>query len=334
MTSGPGTGADPADQRRQVEHEPDIEASAIAAVARTRAQGMHFYGQILGITPRPPDGGPAGPQLVPDPAIVPGAVPPVAVAAVADLAMGSAVRAVVGAGRRLGTVTMALHHLAPVVAAPVVPAARVVWIDEERRHALARVDCTDASGVVVAAGQGWFMALPVPESVQLRLLPWEHHDLPPVRPVAAGALEPHEQAAVRATVRAAERARARGTSVGEELTALTWEDGAPAGTARGSLRIGPELTNRVGHVQGGALYGIGLAAAARAVGSTGSDDDSPLVPADGSWQFLTPGDGDVLVAEATVRRAGRRAAFASVTLTVDGREVGIGQFAFRPDTAG
>jgi len=335
MSSGRSAEEPGADQRCEVEHEPDIDASAIAAVARTRAHGMHYFGQILGIRPRPADGGPTGPELAPDCSVTPGAVPPVALAALADLAMGSAVRTAVGDGRRLGTVTMALHHIAAVVIAPVSSAAHLVWIDEDQRHALARVDCIDARGVLVAAGQGWFTSLPAPTGVPLRPLPWEFDELPAVPPVAADELEHREQAAVEATRRAAGRARTRGTSVSEELTALDWDATAPEGTARGSLRIGPEMTNRVGHLQGGALYGIGLAAAARAVGSLdgSADRSAALVPADGSWQFLAPGDGEALVAEAVVRRAGRRTAFASVTLTVDGRDVGAGQFAFRQHAA-
>jgi acyl-coenzyme A thioesterase PaaI-like protein len=311
-----------------VEPEPDIQASAIAAVARVRAQGMHFYGQILGITPVSTGGGLRSPHLVPDPAVVPGQVPPVALAAVADLGMGSAVRAAVGPGRRLGTVTMTLHHLAPVVTAPVVPVASVAWLDEDQRNAVARVDCTDASGRLVAAGQAWFMALPVPEGARMRLLPWERDDLRAPAALTVDDLDPDERAAVDATLRAAERARTHGTSVAEELTALSWDAGAPEGTARGALRIGPELGNRVGHVQGGALYGMGLAAAARAARATGA----ALDPAEGSWQFLRPGDGVDLRVEATVTRSGRSAAFAAVTLTVDGRAVGAGQFAFRPRT--
>ncbi|HYH29016.1 MAG TPA: hypothetical protein VD903_01420 [Pseudonocardia sp.] len=317
-----------------VEQEPDIRASAIAAVARTRAHGLHYYGQILGITPAADDRGPRRPHLVPDRAVTPGPVPPVALAAIADLAMGSSIRAVVGAGRRLGTVSMTLHHIAPVVCAPVIPTPRVVRLDEQQRNGLARVDLTDATGALVGAGQGWFMALPVPVGTTLRPLPWEHPELPHVPPLGSADLEAHEVAAVEATVRAAERAHRRGTSVSEELTALTWEDGCPEGTARGSLRIGPELTNRVGHVQGGALYGIGIAAAARAITGSRPDGSPPWVPADGSWQFLRPGDGALLVAEATAGRVGRAAAFASVTVTVDGRSVGAGHFAFRPGDGG
>lgn len=309
------------------EHEPDIGASAVAAVARTRAQGLHYYGQILGITVGPAGAGPAQPYLAPDRSVTPGPVPPVALAVVADLAMGSAVRAAVGAGRRLGTVSMSLHHLAPVVTAPVRPQASLVRLDAERANGLARADLTDATGSLVGAAQGWFMALPVPETMDLRLLPWELDELPPVPALASGDLREDERAAVDATVRAAERARARGTSVSAELTALDWDDSTGEGTARGRLRIGPEITNRVGHVQGGALYGIGLAAAARAVGPG-------FQPADGHWQFLRAGDGHLLVAEAEVTRRGRRAAFASVRLTADGRPVGTGQFAFRPATVG
>ncbi len=306
------------------EPEPDVRTAAIGAVARTRAQGLHYYGQVLGMTVSPPADGPPRPYLAPDRCVTPGHVPPVAVAVAADLAMGSAVRAAVGAGRRLGTTSMTLHHLCPGVTAPVRTAASVVWLDADRRNGLARADLTDATGTLVGAAQGWFMALPVPEGVTLRLLPWELDDLPAVPDLAHEDLREDERAAVDATLRAGERARAHGTSVSAELTALTWDDTAE-GTARGSLRIGPELGNRVGHVQGGALYGIGLAAAARAVGPG-------FAPADGHWQFLRPGDGELLVAEASVSRLGRKAAFACVRLTTDGRPAGAGQFAFRPQS--
>jgi acyl-coenzyme A thioesterase PaaI-like protein len=127
---------------------------------------------------------------------------------------------------------------------------------------------------------------------------------------------------VEATVRAAERARRHRTSASAELTAPTWTDAAE-GSARGTLRIGPEITNRVGHVQGGAVYGIALAAATRAVGAG-------LAVAEGHVQFLRPADADVLTAVASTTRLGRGAAFAEATLTVDDRPVAAGRFAFRP----
>lgn len=227
MASGPSTDRP----------EPDVRAAALAAAARTRAQGMHYYGHVLGVTPLRTDAGPSRPHLAVSSAVPPGPVPPVALATVADLAMGSALRSVVGAGRRLGTVSMTLHHLAPVVCAPVVPDPRVVWLDDEQVNGLARVDLTDAAGALVGAAQGWFMALPVPLGTPLPLLPWERDELPAVAPLAEHDLTAAERAAVEATVRAAERARRHRTSASAELTAPTWTDAAE-GSARGTLRIG------------------------------------------------------------------------------------------------
>jgi acyl-coenzyme A thioesterase PaaI-like protein len=303
--------------------ESDVLAAALRAVGRTRALGMHYYGHLLGITTRRPENGRPVPHLAPDPAVVPHVAPPVVLAAIADLALGSAVRAKLGAGRRLGTVTLDLHHLGPLVQPPVTTEAGTVWVDPDAGQAAVRCDLTDGRGRLVGAGQAWFMALPVPEGRTLPLLPWERDPVPNVEPATEADLDDRERAAVEGTLRAAERARERGTSVGEELTAPTWAPDAADQTARGTLRVGPELTNRVGHVQGGALYGIGLAAAAQAVGPG-------MVAAEGHVQFLRPADGELLVAEATALRRGRTAAFAEATLSVDGRPVVVGRYAFRP----
>jgi acyl-coenzyme A thioesterase PaaI-like protein len=299
-----------------VTQQPEILDAALRAVARTRALGMHYYGHLLGITTRRPAHGRACPHLAPDPAVTPGALPPVGLAAVADLALGSALRARLGAGRRLGTVSLTLHHMGTDVRPPVTADADTVWF--EPGEGVMRCDLTDATGRMVGAGQAWFMALPVPEGGQLPLLPWEREGEPEIPPVTEADLDERERTAVDETLRAAERARQNGTSVGEELTAPTWDDGA-----RGVLRLGPSITNRVGHVQGGALYGIGLAAAARAVGEG-------MAVADGHLQFLRPADGGELVAEGTLLRRGRGAAFAESVLTVEGRVTAVGRYAFRP----
>src|SRR4051794_12465162 len=150
----------------------DVTAAAVDAVARTRALGMHYYGHLLGVTTSPGDGAPV-PYLSPDPAVTPGVVPPVSLATVADLAMGSAVRAALSPGRRLGTVSMTLHHTSPAPTAPISTAASVVWMAPDESQAVPRCDLTDAAGHLVGVAQGWFMALPAPPGVELRLLPWE-----------------------------------------------------------------------------------------------------------------------------------------------------------------
>jgi acyl-coenzyme A thioesterase PaaI-like protein len=284
---------------------------------------MHYYGHLLGITTRRPANGRACPHLVPDPAVTPGAVPPVGLAAIADLALGSALRARLGAGRRLGTVSLTLHHTGTDIRPPVTADADTVWVAPDPGEGVMRCDLTDATGRTVGAGQAWFMALPIPEGRQLPLLPWEREGEPAIETVTEADLDERERTAVEETLRAAERALERGTSVGEELTAPEWDAGAADGTASGVLNLGPSITNRVGHVQGGALYGIGLAAAAQAVGPG-------MAAADGHVQFLRPADGGELVAQGTTLRRGRGAAFAESRLTVDGRLTAVGHYAFRP----
>ena len=121
---------------------------------------------------------------------------------------------------------------------------------------------------------------------------------------------------------AGQRARERGTSISEELLHFRWED-APEWHASGELTNGPELANRVGHIQGGALYGAAASAAARALGA-------PLdTLVDGHYQFLRVADGALLRGEARVLRRGRLAAFVESRLSVDGKAVGFGLFSFR-----
>ena len=125
-----------------------------------------------------------------------------------------------------------------------------------------------------------------------------------------------------AAVAAGERAARRGTAISDELLPFGWESPAEGRTS-GTLRIGPELANRVGHVQGGALYGAAALAATRAL-------DLPEARLlDGHYQFLRPADGTVLVAQAAVLRRGRRAAFVEARLQVENKLVGSGLFGFR-----
>jgi acyl-coenzyme A thioesterase PaaI-like protein len=290
---------------------------------------MHYYGHLLGVAGHRPDGGRPRPHLYPAPAVTPGIVPPVALAAIADLAIGSAVRTALGAGRRLGTVSLTLHHIGSSARAPVDAEPTLLWADPDTGDGVARCDLRDARGELVGAAQGWFLALPVPDGRQLPLLPWEREPEPAPRidALAEGDLDERERAAVAATLRAHERARERGTSIAEELTSPAWAETTDEDTALGTLDVGPEVTNRVGHVQGGALYGIALAAAARAVGPG-------MEVAEGHYQFVRPADGERIVVDGAVLRRGRSAAFAEATLTVEGRRVGAARFAFRPPIGG
>jgi acyl-coenzyme A thioesterase PaaI-like protein len=156
----------------------------------------------------------------------------------------------------------------------------------------------------------------------LQLLPWEIETLPPVPSLTPDELEPAE-AQFLATVRAAHaRAQAAGTAVEDELLHFTWHPSNPD-RAHGELTIGPELGNRVGHLQGGALYATGARVASQAL------DDGGWALAEGSYQFLRPGDGHRLIVRAEVLRRGRTVAFVQAYLSVDEVLIGAGMYTFR-----
>src|SRR6185295_17152087 len=93
---------------------------ALLAVGRTRALGLHFYGNFVGI-----GGAPAGigtSRLTIDgepPGIGAPGVSAVALATVADLAVGSAIRSHLAVGARMATATLSIQHPITHVAGPI-----------------------------------------------------------------------------------------------------------------------------------------------------------------------------------------------------------------------
>ena len=294
---------------------------ALLAVGRTRALGLHFYGNFVGIGGSP--GGLGTSRLSTDgepPGIGAPGVSAVALATVADLAVGSAIRSHLEIGARMATATLSIQHPTHPVDGPVLglgDAEAATGAQQSGRAVL-----VDPTGRPVGYAQGWFAALPPPPGWVQRPLPWEHEVLPPVSVPTIDDLDEAEAAAVAAALAAGERARERGTSISEELLNFQW-DPADDGRAVGALKNGPELANRVGHIQGGALYGAAAIVAAKALGV-------PLTHlVDGHYQFLRIADGARLHGEATVLRRGRLASFVEANLSVDGKAVGYGLFSFR-----
>ena len=298
---------------------------ALLAVGRTRALGLHFYGNFVGI-----GGSPAGlgtSRLSTDgepPGIGAPGVSAVALATVADLAIGSAIRSHLEIGARMATATLSIQHPIHPVDGPVLGLGDAEAATGEQQSG--RAVLVDPTGRPVGYAQGWFAALPPPPGWVQRPLPWEHKTLPSVSVPTHDDLDEAESAAVASALAAGERARERGTSISEELLNFRWDaavEEVADGRASGDLKNGPELANRVGHIQGGALYGAAAIVAAKALGV-------PLTHlVDGHYQFLRIADGALLHGEATVLRRGRLASFVEAQLSVDGKAVGYGLFSFR-----
>lgn len=312
----------PAASADDLAHADDlILARSLAAVGRRRVAGMHFYGHFVGIAGGWAEGGRSRLHLEGEPDGVGSPdVSAVALATLADLALGAAIRSWLDKGARLGTVTFTVQHPATPVQGPLVADGTALFVADGRGAAQCTLSTPDGA---VAQAQGWFGALPPPAGRVLDLLPWERAEPASVPPPSLAELDDREARAVAAARAAGQRAAAHGTAVSHELLAFDW-GATPEGRARGTLAIGPELANRVGHLQGGVLYGAAALAAAQVVGV------SPSAIIDGHYQFLRPGDGEHLTAEAAVARRGRSVAFVESRLSVDGSLVGLGLFTVRP----
>ena len=294
---------------------------ALLAVGRTRALGLHFYGNFVGIGGRPAPLGTSGLSIDGEP---PGlgaeGVSAVALATVADLAIGSAIRSHLEIGARMATATLSIQHPTRPVQGPVGGRGEAEAATGEQQSG--RCVLTAPDGRPVGYAQGWFAPLPPPPGWVQRPLPWEWDSLPAFAVPTFAELDEQEAAAVAAARAAGDRARRRGTSISEELLHFRWHP-AVEGHAAGELTNGPELANRVGHIQGGALYGAAAIVAAQALGA------SLTTLVDGHYQFLRIADGALLHGEASVLRRGRLASFVEARLSVDGKPVGFGLFSFR-----
>src|SRR5438105_7552502 len=90
----------------------NVEQRSLRAIARTRALGLHFYGHFLGIDGPLPTPGDARLTLEGEPAGVGQGAPSIsALATLADLTLGSAVRSRLTPGTLLATATLSLQLL-------------------------------------------------------------------------------------------------------------------------------------------------------------------------------------------------------------------------------
>ena len=298
----------------------EVKARALRAISLNRKPGLHFFGFFLGITGERPAEGKADLKLGPVPAVGSQANSAVALATLVDLALGSSIRSWYEPGARLATVTLSIQHPFRPVEGQIEAHATAPMTSDN--HGLAQARVTDSTGAVIAEAQGWFAVLPPPPGRNLGVLPWEETEPEEPPRLTDGELTEAETGVLKATLAAAERANQASTPVMQELLSFDWRD-CPDGEAHGVLPLGPELGNRIGVMQGGAVYGAAALAAEKAVEGTG------FVLADGHYQFLRPADGAELTAVAKVSRQGRAVAFVDVRLSVGDTLVGTGLFGFR-----
>jgi acyl-coenzyme A thioesterase PaaI-like protein len=300
-----------------------VERRALAALARTRAMGLHFLGHFVGITATKNGDGESTLVLEPPaygPAVVSSAVEQ---SALADLTMGSAIRSVLGPGLRLGTTCLSVNHLAVPSPGGLEARATTFWRDTGGLEGYARCEIFDSAGQIVVSAEGWFVSLPAPPGQTLPPVPWETEPSGADLALTAEKLREPEQAVLDQVLRAAARAGTAGTSVMAQLVAPEESPVARPDEVGYSLPVGPALGNRVGQMQGGALYGAAGVAAEAALGPGWSISS-------GYAQFLRPVDAPSVDVSATVTRRGRRTSFTEATISAHGRTSLLARFTHRP----
>ena len=281
-------------------------------LALNREPGLHFAGNFLEVSFDRVDPGESHVSLATGPHNLDreGRANMGAVAMLADMALAVSIRATLSPETRLATVSMHLQFSGR----PASGRLRAKGIfkglvpEAKGRQGLAGVTVEGDAGEV-CFGTGAFMALDPPPGVVMHPLPLRNAASPPPPPLARDAL----RAAELEVLRRGEKALAT-MKHGDFLSRFWGCEPVPApGGARCTLANGAHVGNRVGHVQGGILLGLGAATAQAALPH--------------GWRlgtvtaaFVSPGVGDKLRARAKVVHRGRFTAVVRTEVTGPGRK--------------
>ncbi|MEW6333521.1 MAG: hypothetical protein AB1558_04580 [Thermodesulfobacteriota bacterium] len=293
--------------------EQAIRSRVLRAIALNRVPGLHFAGHFLDIQCLDIAGETAR-FLVPDGPHgrdADGTASIVSLGVLADNVLATPTRVGRSSGARLGTVYLQLQFTGAPMVGDLSADARLLGRSEStvRQKAFSSASFY-ANGKPIAHGSGEFVLLDAPPGVTLAPRPWERGAS--AREVAGeiGTLEPHE----RAILEACDAALARTTPQASFIQHF-WGD-LPRRRAQGAasrVAIGPHIGNRVGHVQGGILFGL-AAMCANAAAPPGM-----LLSNAAAW-YISPGCGASLAVRSRVIHTGRTMAVSRTEITAAGGE--------------
>lgn len=291
-----------------------IRRHVLRALSSNRAPGMHFAGYFLDFTPRrfKTDGVEFTVEAAPHCTDADGIVHRAALLFAADMTLAAANRVFLDPNVRTATLML-----------------RVEFTGEPARGTLeasgvgngfsphTALPESAAAGRVVCNGRdvmrmsGVWVAPPAPIGMTMQGLPWEGGQDGTQLPL----LKKRDlDAAEKEVIRRVEKAM-RVAQNGDLLTSL-WNPVVKRmpGGASGRLAVGMHVGNRVGHVQGGLLLNTALATAEAAV------PEHPILTGASAW-YISPGQGKVISARATVLQSGRNVAVVRTELFATGRKL-------------
>jgi acyl-coenzyme A thioesterase PaaI-like protein len=288
-----------------------IRERVIAGLARNRSPGLHFAGNFAQLQFDAAAAGESRLRMPPGPHLIEadGETSLCAVALLADVALGVAIRSRLAPESRLATVALHLQLTgAPLSGVLAAQGQFESFLDGAAgKQGLARVTVANAAASV-AIGSGAFMVLPPPPGVQLHPVVRER----PLQQLTEAELDDAERALLRHADAALVRADASHAFISHfwGSVAEAIQDGARCVTPNGM-----QVANRVGHVQGGILVGLAGNTARTALGAEWK------LSSISSW-FVSPGEGEELETVSSIEHRGRLTAVVRTRITgIGGRRV-------------
>lgn len=290
-----------------------LRAQVLRGIALNREPGYHFAGNFLDISYDHvgSDGTALSLDVAPHNAEADGQLNFCGLAILADLVMAAAVRSGLPQHTRLATVTMSLQftglprtgrlHGRGAMHGFVAGAAG--------RQGVSRVEIGNAAGVV-CTGTGTFMVLKPPKGVELHPVPLRRRGANPAPEIPGGRLRPDEKKVLALADAALDKTRSGGAFIRH-----FWGVQPRHGTrgAQATVKNGPHIGNRVGHVQGGILLGMAAENAQAAL------TEHWALTAISAW-YISPGEGRALKFRSTVIHHGRLIAVVRTEVTGAGAD--------------
>ncbi len=288
-----------------------IRAQVLRGIALNREPGYHFAGNFLDLSYDHvgTDYTALSVDVLPHCAQADGQLHLSGLAILADLVMAAAVRASLPAHTRLATVTMNLQLSGAPRSGRL--AGRGVMHgfvqDAAGRQGMSAVEIRNAAGLV-GTGTGTFMVLKPPKGVELHPVPHRRRGDYPT-PEISHALRPDEKKVLATADALLAETRIQGGSFIQRFWGVQAQH--VAGGAHSTVKNGPHISNRVGHVQGGILLGLAAENAAAALTSHWA------LTAISAW-YISPGEGRALKIKSKVVHHGRLLAVVHTVVTGKG----------------
>ncbi|MSQ21523.1 MAG: hypothetical protein EXR39_18785 [Betaproteobacteria bacterium] len=275
--------------------EESIRAAVLRGITLNRVPGLHFPGNLLGLSFEHITIASSLLTLEADPHCLEadGQMNLGALALLADIAMAGTVRANLQPATRLGTVSLSLQFVGAPCTGRLAACAEFDGFFQQGAGRLGVTRCVVANEQgPVCTGTGTFMMLVPPKDVVLHPIQFRRRDDQPVALLPDEALTPEE----RGIVQRAGVAMAGGDGFLERFWGYATKRTTQGAT--GAMKNGPHIGNRVGHVQGGILMGFAAATAQAALPANWS-------LASITAAYISPGEGAVLRAQSRLVHHGR-----------------------------